>query len=325
VTASRRILASITILSAMVGYLLVSLGSGSRSAAVDPSANRHPLRPPFLMYRALAPHGSYGRVALLPLHPDSAPVVSALSCSRVHYARGHGLCAAQEGTGNSVAHVVYTFDRTMNRGHRIPLDGIPTRLRVAPNGRLGAITTYAEEETAAGERLTTRTRIVDMSSGAHVADLHGFRVENLNVAPEALIDITGAAFERDGDRFFATLAVESERYLMAGSLNERRLSAVKQGVSIEALSPNGRRLAVKRLLPDRGFWQVAVIDLASWSEVDLAQGPRSVDDQVEWLDDHHVLYHDADGESTALWMLPADGRSGPRVLLKHAYSGAVAR
>ena len=100
---------------------------------------------------------------------------------------------------------------------------------------------------------------------------------------------------------------------------------LRRGVANEALSPDGRSLAVKKLAADRGRWQLAVIDLATWRERDLPQGPTSVDDQVEWLDDHHVIYHGVDGGSTSLWILPADGGSEPTVLLKHAYSGAVER
>jgi hypothetical protein len=70
---------------------------------------------------------------------------------------------------------------------------------------------------------------------------------------------------------------------------------------------------------------LAVVDLGTWAEHDLQQGARSVDDQVEWLDDEHVVYHDADGEGTALWMLPIDGVNGPRILVRDAYSAAVQR
>jgi len=46
---------------------------------------------------------------------------------------------------------------------------------------------------------------------------------------------------------------------------------------------------------------------------------------VEWLDNHHLMYHDVDGDTTSVWMLAADGLSAPRVLVKDAYSGVVQR
>ena len=322
---SLRTLSSVALLAAIVGALVMSLRSGGESAAaVDPRVVRHPQVPPFVMFRTLAADETHGRVAVIGLRPDAMRHVSRLSCSRVHYAAGRGLCITQESNDRSTLHVAYLFDAKLEPGRRMLLDGVATRVRVAPNGRIGAITTYSEEESADGERLATRSRLFDMRSGQQLADLREFHIENRSLPPiHGPIDVSSVSFERDGDRFFATLATDEERYLVAGSVKERRLTTIRTGVASEALSPDGRRLAVKRLVPDRGFWQLAVIDLRTWTEQDLLQGARSVDDQVEWVDDHHVMYHDVDGESTALWMLPIDGANGPRVLLKDAYSGTV--
>jgi hypothetical protein len=320
-----RTLAAVAVLATTIGYLLVSLRVGAaRGDAQD--AGGHPLSPPFVMYRALAPREAHGRVAVMGLGPDGQPHVSRLTCSRVHYAGGRGLCATLEPSAGNVAHVVQVFDERLAPGKRVVLDGVPTRLRVAPDGHLGAITTYGEEEGPDGERLATRTRIIDMKTAHFLADLRDFRVESSGHPPiRGPIDIASVAFERDGERFFATLAADNERYLVAGSISERRLTLLRAGVASEALSPDGRRLIVKRLLSERGFWQLAVVDLGTWAEHDLQQGARSVDDQVEWLDDEHVVYHDADGEGTALWMLPIDGVNGPRILVRDAYSAAVQR
>ena len=105
------------------------------------------------------------------------------------------------------------------------------------------------------------------------------------------IDISSVAFA-DDDRFFATLSTPAERYLVEGSLAGRRLVVVGSGVANEAVSPDGQRLLLKRQTGERGFWQTGGPDLESRSEVRLNQGARSVDDQVEWLDDSHVVYHD---------------------------------
>jgi hypothetical protein len=320
---SLRTFSSVALLAAVVGYLLVSMQLGDRPSD---DAGRHPAPPPFVIYRALAPREAYGRVALLELRPGAEPRVSSLSCLRLHYAGGRGLCAIQQPRNEAIVNVVQVFDRSMIAAREVVLDGIPTRLRVSPNGRYAAITTYAEEETPEYERLATRTRFIDLRSGRQLGDLRDFRIEfHESPALSGPMDFSSVAFERDGDRFFATLSTEAERYLVAGSLRERRLTVLRPGVASEALSPDGSRLAVKRLLPDRGFWQLAVIDLRTWTERDLRQGTRSVDDQVEWLDDDHVVYHDVDGESTAVWALPVDGENGPRVLVKDAYSGAIQR
>jgi hypothetical protein len=321
---STRTVASVALLTAIVGALVVSLRSGDDGVVRGEDVLQHPVAPPFVMFRTLGRDDTHGRIAVLGLRPGATRELTRLSCTRVHYAAGRGLCITHETQDRRVLHVASLFDATLEPGRRIMLDGVPIRVRVAPNGRVGAITTYLEEEGAGGERLATRSRLVDMRSGQPLADLREFRIEHRGLPPlDGPVDVSSVAFERDGDRFFATLATDSERYLAAGSVTERRLTVIRKGVANEALSPDGRRLAVKRLLADRGFWQLAVIELSTWAEQDLLQGTRSVDDQVEWLDDRHVMYHDVDGDTTALWMLPIDGVNGPSVLVKDAYSGVV--
>ena len=63
-----------------------------------------------------------------------------------------------------------------------------------------------------------------------------------------------------------------------------------------------------------------MLDLASGADVALAE-TRSVDDQLEWLDDRNLLYHAGDD----IWTVPADGSGAPRRYLAHADSPAVVR
>jgi hypothetical protein len=63
-----------------------------------------------------------------------------------------------------------------------------------------------------------------------------------------------------------------------------------------------------------------VLDLASGRETPLAE-TRSVDDQVEWLDDGRILY----GLQGDIWVVPADGSGTPQVYLADALSPAVVR
>ena len=67
-------------------------------------------------------------------------------------------------------------------------------------------------------------------------------------------------------------------------------------------------------------WRFHVLDLSSGKETPLAE-TRSVDDQLEWLDDAHVLYRAGD----AIWVVPADGSGAPRRYLANADSPAVVR
>jgi dipeptidyl aminopeptidase/acylaminoacyl peptidase len=307
----------------------VLLFQGVRTSTEPTAAGQgpaHPTTPPFVMFRVLSSDETHGRLAVLPLAPYAEPQISDMTCVRLHYAAGRGICVTQETHDRAVRHVAHVFDGQLVRGARIELDGVATRVRVAPDGRTGAITTYGEEEGPTGERLATWTRLIDMTSGRQLADLRDFRIDNERLpAMSAPLDVSSVAFEDDGDRFFATVATASDRYLVSGSLRERRLSTLRTGVASEALSPDGHRLAVKRLIPERGVWQVAVIDLATWDETDLPHGHRSVDDQVEWFDNRHVMYHDVDGETTSVWVLSIDGTSAPRVQFSKAYSAVIQR
>ncbi|GAB3814653.1 TolB family protein [Micromonospora zhanjiangensis] len=95
------------------------------------------------------------------------------------------------------------------------------------------------------------------------------------------------------------------------------------------MSPDGTRIAFKKHgdLPP-GRWRLAVYELATGRETLLAE-PRSVDDQVEWLDDGRIVYGlPRDGGPTAtsdLWRVPADGTGGPELLVHDAWSPAVVR
>lgn len=63
-----------------------------------------------------------------------------------------------------------------------------------------------------------------------------------------------------------------------------------------------------------------MLDLKTGREIQLAER-RPIDDQVEWLDDDHLLYRD--GETT--WIVDADGGGTPREWMKASDSPAVVR
>jgi hypothetical protein len=323
--ASVRMASSMALLAALVGSLVVSLQVGEGRSSGGATRRRHPTAPPFVLFRTLAPPEAHGHVALLRLDPPEGPrLLTTLSCLRVHYAAGGGVCVVNETVKTVSMHAAYAFDGTLARGRRIALAGVPTRVRVAPNGRHAAITTYQEEETPEGERLAIDSIVVDLRTGRTLADLRQFRLDNDGLPPIARpIDVSSVAFERDSDRFFAAVASSSEHYLVAGSISERRMTAIRTGVASESLSPDGQQLVVKKM-GEHGFWRLAVIDLRTWHERQLVH-ERSVDDQVEWLDNDHVLYHDADENSSSLWMLPVDGVNGPRLFVRDAVSGVVQR
>ena len=75
-------------------------------------------------------------------------------------------------------------------------------------------------------------------------------------------------------------------------------------------------------------WQLTILDLATFAEAPIAE-KRSVDDQLEWLDNTHVLYSLPDNPNGAsavmnVWRAGIDG-TPPEMILPKAYSPAVVR
>jgi hypothetical protein len=76
-----------------------------------------------------------------------------------------------------------------------------------------------------------------------------------------------------------------------------------------------------------GTWRLAVLDLATLQETLLAE-TENVDDQVEWLDDQHIVYQRVDPDPPpwlSILKVPADGSGQPEVFLPGASSPAVVR
>ena len=282
---------------------------------------------PFILFRDASPGEMYGRLALLPLPLSEQPrQVASLSCERVHYASGSGVCMVTDEARLPVRHLAYTFDRTFARHHTIPLTGAPIRARVSPDGRRAALTVFETGHSYADEAFSTKTIVVDMSSGRTLADLEDFAVQK-GGAPFKSIDFNfwGVTFSDDGDRFLATLKTGKERYLVSGSVDARQASVVRAGVECPSLSPDGTLVVFKKPLTNEIGWRLHVLDLAAGTERPLNQVRRSVDDQVDWFDDAHVVYHDSAAEGTGIWILSVDGVTAPRLIVPNAYSPAVQR
>jgi hypothetical protein len=106
------------------------------------------------------------------------------------------------------------------------------------------------------------------------------------------------------------------------------MDVIHAGVECPSLSPDNTRVGFKKRLGtrSRGWWQLAVLALDTMTETIISRETRSIDDQVEWLDNDRVVYH-LTGESTAadLWAVRVDGTAAPERVRAGAYSPAVVR
>lgn len=284
-----------------------------------------------LYFRANALGDNYGKLSTARLDAlEQRRFSPQLSCDRVHFSHGTGVCLASK-RGVFTTYSAVKFERNLSGGWSIPLNGVPSRTRVSPNGSLAAITTFVSGHSYASLAFSTQTIIVDTATGNVLADLENFSVTR-DGAPFQSPDFNfwGVTFQQNEDRFFATLASQGKTYLLEGNLRERTARIVREGVECPSLSPDNTRIAFKKRAPSsRVIWRIHVLDLKTMTETPLNE-TRNVDDQVEWMDDQHILYALTQNEqgasaSTDIWVLPATADGIPRILLHGADSPAVDR
>ena len=254
-----------------------------------------------------------------------------LRCDRVDLAGERGVCLTTDRFYTT--HSILVFDGGFAPLHRLPLHGVPSRVRLAPNGRLAAVTVFVSGHSYADEGFSTETSIVDTYSGERrIANLEELEVRRAGALFRAAdFNFWGVTFAADSDRFYATLGTGGTVYLVEGRVSTRRAEVLLEGVECPSLSPDQTRIVFKKRMPlGTGFgWRLEVLDLRSRTASQLAE-PRSVDDQAEWLDDATVLYAMPDRSAptpmvTDVWQVDADGGGTPSLLLKGASSPAVLR
>lgn len=323
---------AVLVVVAVATYLLAA--RADRTAATDGAGSGRTapagVMPtgPRMLFRHMGTGADYGRLAAVPLDDPGGPRrLLADSCDRVHGTREHVLCVAPaEG-------VVPTWTAEVRSGSGepvpLPLAGTPSRARLAPDGSYAATTTFVAGDSYAQGGFSTRTVVTRLRDGRST-DLEEFAlvVDGDEVSP-ADRNYWGVTFAGDGDTFYVTVAFDRTTYLARGSLTSRRVETLRTDAECPSLSPDGTRVAYKKL-GDRapGDWRLAVLDLATGEETVLAER-RGVDDQVEWLDDATVVYglpgEGARAGEADVWAVPADGTGEPTLLVEQAWSPAVVR
>jgi hypothetical protein len=283
---------------------------------------------PHLLFRNSRRGDDYGRLALSALDdPNSALAFTDLKCDRVDFAGDRGIClTASHGAVSSYAAVV--FDHDFKTLHSFPIPGLPSRVRVSPDGRYGSTTTFVSGDSYAADTFSTRTLLTDLQTGEQIADVEQFAVILDGQRHESVdFNFWGVTFAQDSNRFYATLGTGGHTYLVQGDVAKREATVLRDGVECPMLSPDNRHIAFKKRVEGefgRREWRLSVLDLDTLVDHPLAE-TRNVDDQAQWIDNNTVQYAiPASPGSPTLdtWAVPADGSGAPRLVLAGASSAS---
>jgi WD40 repeat protein len=324
--------------AAAAAALAVGISRARRSVdqpAASPTAQVDPLTfaaAPHLLLRNTGIDAQYNRLGVAPLDaPNDRRGTTALECERVAFAGGHGVCL-QAHRGVLTTFGAKLFDARFQPYVSLPLDGSPSRTRVSPDGRTGAITVFVtgQEHGYAAVGFSTKTTLIDMTSGAVLGELEQFTTLRNGArfsAPD--FNFWGVTFAADGQTFYATLMSDKKTYLVRGDIAKRTMTTLHENVECPALSPDGRRIAYKkRVGGGLSPWRLYVLDLDAMAERPIEAESRSIDDQLEWLDNDHVLYGVRRSSQSAIvdvWLAPVAADGQARVFALAAESPIVVK
>jgi hypothetical protein len=285
---------------------------------------------PRIVFRNTSRGTAYGKVAMVALSDVAGPrAMTGDSCDRVYSTQQRILCLS------SVRGLVTTYKAEVLSNadavqKSLPLAGIPSRARLSADGNWAATTSFTAGDSYLSTGFSTRTVITDLKSGAGTEDLEGFTLlRNGRSIKPVDRNYWGVTFSSDDNTFYATVAFGGSTYLVRGDIATRTARILRTDAECPSLSPDGKQLVYKkRAGQPAGKWRLASYDIATGVETMLAE-TRSVDDQVEWLDNKDVIYGlprtGADAAIDDVFSVPADGTGAPRLLIAQAFSPAVVR
>ncbi|QQQ61095.1 hypothetical protein [Paenarthrobacter ureafaciens] len=303
----------------------------SRTAApsVGVTAGQPLPQAPFVLFRNTAAGQGYGNAATVPLADSKGErAVSEQACDRVYGTSAEVVCL-KANRGLVTAFEATVLDRNWQQQRSWALPGIPSRTRISADGSLIATTVFVTGHSYSTSGFSTATEISRGTS--NLGNLEDFALmvngERLVAADRNIWGVTFVPGQEDS--FYATAASSGRLWLVKGSLSRRTLTAVHDNVECPSISPDGARIAFKK--NDGGAlgtrWKVAVLDLASGTETVLSE-KRSVDDQIEWLDEDTLLYglpdQAVEGDSN-IWKLDIEPAAQPELFIAHAWSPSVVR
>ncbi len=316
---------------ASVAYLVVSrnnqkaaqpreTASVTRSSLADIEAHSR------IVFRNSAPGSSYGDVAMVPLDDPHGPrVLTTTPCERVYATAQSAICLSSD-RGFITTYGAHILNHDMQQTQTLPFIGIPSRARLSRDGSYAATTSFTSSDSYASLTFTTRTYITAMG-GQPVGNLEDFTLVHDGRSIEPVDrNYWGVTFAADDDTFYATVRWSNHTWLVRGSISQRRMVTLHEDAECPSLSPDGSQIVYKQRgdLP-LGKWRLVDYDIASGHVTPLAE-TRSVDDQVEWLDNARVIYglaRSSRPDVEDVWSVPISGTGEPKLLIPEGSSPAV--
>ena len=312
-------------------------GSEPAAGAKPPDASIQPDEPATpapkrIYFRSTNVERGYGQMAYLDLpRLDAPPSLTSLSCEVLDVSiSGAGICLVAT-RGVLTRYDAILFNPGGKTRHSIPLGGIPSRTRLNRDGTMAATTVFLTGHGYDSVDFTTETLLIDTRTGTPLVNLEEYSVSRGGKRIDAKdVNYWGVTFTPDGKRFYCTLSTNRQHYLVRADIATRTGETLRDNVECPSLSPNGKRVVYKKRIPgSRVAWRLHILDLAANVETPLPE-TRSVDDQLEWLDDGHVLYSLPENASTPspgtdVWMIDVDRATPPTKFLPKAYSPSVVR
>lgn len=277
------------------------------------------------------PGDDYGRLGIR--HTDGTRTLLDRRCLRVHVNAGNGVCLSQDDAlVPAYTTTFFAADDPYQQELKSYSSALPSRARISPDGSLSTVTAFISGVSYAdisGETTTivtideieTRARLRGANQLEVLSDVEKY--SNLNSK------YWGLTFA-DNDEFYITGFFGETPEIMIGSLDTMTVTPLGRDGSCPSLSPDGKTLVYKASREEGGFDLVAV-DLATDTMWQLGE-TRSVDDQVEWLDNDTILYalHPEGGDTPVqpefdIWVLDIAEGSEPELFLPNADSPAAIR
>lgn len=270
------------------------------------------------------PGDDYGTVGYI--DRDGNRQSTELDCDRIDLNANGGICLDDSsGIGGSGRGLI--LDASLNPNLRFGIN-LPSRAAASPDGEVVAWTGFSlgHDYLSAGEFATTTQLIeVERGIGANLeTQFATFGLDNELIEDETR-NFWGVTFV-DSETFYATIGVGENTSLVEGSISNSRLQVIHENATCPEVSPDGSTIVAKERRGD--FFQVIAIDTATGERRDLPE-TRSVEDQVEFLDDDTIIYglpNEAEGTEAQpawdVWSLDLNGGT-PQLIIPFADSPAA--